>query len=348
MIYRIIAGTLIFSALFITFSSFQALTDETAVDHMRQLSEKEEMLSTKYLSYMSEIAHGNRARKMEKRRQELLTSVREAIQSAGKLRPYKGDASLRDAYKKYWSVLLSVFNEDYSKIVDMEEVAERSYDAMEAYLLIQEKAGETVDAAYKDVATAYRAFADKHGVKLLEAQQTKLTSKLNEAGQVNQYLNQVYLIFFKSYVQEGVALQGLNSGDLNAVEQAKNSMAKYAAEGLSKLDTVQAFKGDASVKNACRKVLEFHKMEADKFSVLSGYLIKHEEFDKMKKSFESIPASRRTKQDAENFNKAVKEINEFVNENNKMNEELNTSRSKVLDGWNDARKKFMDVHVPHK
>jgi hypothetical protein len=44
---------------------------------------------------MSEVAHGNRARKMEKRRNDLLNSINEAIRE-GKLRPYKGDASLRD------------------------------------------------------------------------------------------------------------------------------------------------------------------------------------------------------------------------------------------------------------
>jgi len=159
------------------------------VDHMRQLSDREQVLSTKYMSYMSEVAHGHRARKMEKRRQELIGTLREAIQEGGKLRPYKGDASLRDAYKKYWSVLLSIFTDDYGKIMDMEEVAERSYDAMEAILLIQEKADETVDSAYSDVAKAYTAFAEKHKVTLIEGEQSQLSNKLNNTGKVNHYLN---------------------------------------------------------------------------------------------------------------------------------------------------------------
>ena len=123
--------------------------------------------------------------------------------------PYKGDVSLRDAYKKYWSVLLSIFTDDYSKIVDMEEIAERSYDAMEAILLIQEKADETVDAASDDVATAYKAFADRHGVRLWRAKNPNLPANLIRPAKVNRYLNQMYLIFFKSYVQEGLVLDGL-------------------------------------------------------------------------------------------------------------------------------------------
>jgi hypothetical protein len=348
MLSRFVSGIAIIGALLLNVFTVRAQAAETAVEHMKQLSEKEEMLSTKYLSYMSEIAHGSRARKMEKRRQDLITSVRGAINEGGKLRPYKGDASLRDAYKKYWSVLLSVFTEDYSKIVDMEEVAERSYDAMEAYLLTQEKAGETVDAAYKNVAIAFKEFANRHNVTIVPGEQSKLSNKLEQAGEVNQYLNEVYLIFFKSYVQENLTLEGLNANDINAVEQSKNSMARFAAEGLVKLDTVTAFEGDATVMNACRKVLEFHKDEAEKFSVLRNYLIEREEFDKTKKAFDSKPAAKRTRSDIDSYNKAVKEFNETVNINNKLNEELNNSRSKVLEGWNTARKKFMDVHVPHK
>jgi uncharacterized protein len=345
MLYRIVTTTIILSTFF---NPFSTIADESPVEHMRQLSDREELLSTKYMSYMSEVAHGNRARKMEKRRQELIISLRQAIQEGGKLRPYNGDASLRDAYKKYWSVLLSIFTDNYSKIVDMEEVAERSYDAMEAILLIQEKADETVNAAHDDVATAYKAFADRHSVRLVEGEQSKLTGKLNKTGKVNRYLNQMYLIFFKSYVQEGLVLDGLGKRDLNAAEQSRNSMSKYADEGLLKLDTIKSFNGDGSMKAACRQVLEFHKKEVEKFSTLSDYLIKHEEFEKNKKAFEAMPASKRTQTDVDEFNKRVKEINEVVNKSNKMNQDLNSSRSKVLDSWDAARKKFMDQHVPRK
>src|SRR5688572_24943164 len=125
--------------------SLYAQPVEGPVAHMNLFNALEEDLSKKYLSYMSEVAHGRRARKMEKRRTDLLNSVSQAIYEGGKVRPYKGDVSLRDAYKTYWTVLLSIFKEDYHKIVDMEEVAEQSYDAMEAYLLTQEKAKEKLN-----------------------------------------------------------------------------------------------------------------------------------------------------------------------------------------------------------
>src|SRR5687768_9761015 len=117
---------------------------DSPVDYLNYLNQLEENLSKKYLSYMSEVAHGNRARKMEKRRQELITEIKKSLGDANRLKPFKGDATLRDAYKHYWDILLKVFNEDYHKIVNMEEIAEQSYDKMEAYLLAQEKAGDVL------------------------------------------------------------------------------------------------------------------------------------------------------------------------------------------------------------
>jgi hypothetical protein len=69
---------------------------ETAVGHMEYLSNLESQLSKKYMSYMSEVAHGEKARKMEKRRDDVVNSIRIAIREGGKLRPFKGDASLAD------------------------------------------------------------------------------------------------------------------------------------------------------------------------------------------------------------------------------------------------------------
>ncbi len=344
--YRINPIHLLCILLLITVINGEA--QNSPVDHMNLFSQREEILSESYMSYMSEVAHGGRARKMEKRRGEVIKAVKESIYEAGKTSPYKGDASLRDAYKEYWTVLLNIFNEEYHKVVDMEEVAEQSYDAMEAYLLIQEKAGDKLESAYEKVAQSYKAFALNHEVRLLEAQQTKLSKKLGQTGSVNQYYNGVYLIFFKSYVQEEAMLKALNANDLNGTEQARGSMLKFANEGLARLDTTKSFKGDASVISACKNVLTFHKSEAEQFSTITGFLISKEEFDKAKKSFDSRLANKRTQKDVDEYNKLLKEFNNTIVVYNKVNGALNTSRSKVLDNWEKVRKKFFDVHVPHK
>jgi hypothetical protein len=322
------------------------MAQSNPVEYMKQFSDRESMLSEKYMSYMSEVAHRGRARKMEKRRLEVVNGVKQNIKEIGALKPYKGDASLRDAYKEYWSVLYNVLNDDYAKIVDMEEVAEQSYDAMEAYLLIQEKANAKLEASYDKVSLSYRAFAASQNVQLVDGGDTELSKKLNKTGMVNQYTNQVYLIFFKSYIQEATMLQGLSKMDINAIEQAKGSLKKYSAEGLTKLDTLKPFKNDVSLASACKKVLAFHQSEADQFEQFTSFLIKRDDFEKYKKTFDAKPAGKRTQADIDQYNKLLTDYNGSIKKYNQVNNDLNNNRAKALDGFDKARAKFMDTHVP--
>ena len=329
MIYRftvtIILSIIVFTA--------RAQSAETASDYMSLLSNQETELSEKYLNYMSEVAHGHRARKSERKRQELISEIKQSISMANKLRPYKGDASLRDAYKKYWDVLLKVFNEDYHKIVNMEEIAEQSYDDMEAYLLAKEKADEVLSLEHEKVRVAYKEFALKNNIRLVDSD-SKMSKKL-------------YLIFFKSYKQEGYVTKAVNDKDINAIEQNRVTLQKFAEEGLSRLDTTKAFKGDGSLITACRKVLEFHKSEAIKdVPVQSEFVLKQSEFEKIQKAFTAKPESKRTKDDVVHYNKAIDDYNAAIVTFNKSNQTLNANQSKVLENWNNSSKRFMELHVP--
>ncbi len=318
----------------------------TPVEHLSFFSTRETELSKKYLSYMSEAAHGNRARKIEKKRQEIVSEIRQSLNEANRLRPYKGDASLRDAYKVYWDVLLKVFNEDYGKIVNMEEIAEQSYDAMEAYLLAQEKAEEVLENAHDKVEVAYEDFAARNNVTLIQTD-TKMSKRLRQVGAVNHYYHELYLIFFKSFKQEAYVMDAYNRKDINSIEQNKGTLIRFADEGLSKLDTLKAFKGDGSLVNNCRKVLMFHKTEAEKYIPgMSDYLLKADEFEKIKKAFDAKAQSKRTQADVDAFNKAVNEMNDAVAKSNKALQSQNAESKKALDGWNQAVKNFMEHYVP--
>lgn len=336
-----------FTILFCLFTGYDGLAQDGPVDHMQFFSNREQELSKKYLSYMSEVAHGNRARKLEKRRQEVIGEIRQSLGEATRLRPYKGDATLRDAYKRYWDILLKVFNEDYHKIVNMEEIAEQSYDHMEAYLLAQEKASDVLSEAQEQIQPVYRDFAAKHNVRLLAGEESRLDKRLRQVGAVNAYYNQVFLIFFKSHKQEAYVMDALNRKDLNGIEQNRNTLIKFAEEGLMRIDTIKAFKGDGSLAVACRRVLEFHKQEAEKqLPGVNDFLLKSEEFEKLKKVFEAKPASKRTREDVDAYNRSIDDINAALNQSNKLLTAMNSGRERVLDGWNDSRKRFMESHVP--
>ena len=318
-----------------------------AVKHMEFFTSRELELSQKYLDYMTQVAHGNRARKLEKRRQEVITQIKQSFGEASRLRPYDGDASLRDAYKTYWDILLKVFTEDYHKIVNMEEIAEQSYDHMEAYLMAQQQAGEVLSNAQDQIEPVYSAFAAKNNVRLIDGGDSKLEKKMRQVSAVNAYYYDIFLIFFKSYKQEMYVTEALNRKDLNAIEQNRAALAKFADEGLQRIDTIKTFKGDGSLTNACRKVLEFHKLEAEKqLPGMSDFLLKNDEFEKIRKAFDSKPAGKRTQTDIDVYNKAVDDLNAALQNSNKLLAAMNTGREKALSHWNQTRQRFMEAHIP--
>jgi hypothetical protein len=210
-------------------------------------------------------------------------------------------------------------------------------------------ASQKLHEAHDKIPKAYEAFAAKHNVRLVEGQSSKLSQRLNQAGQVNSYMNKIFLIYFKSNVQEALMVKAMENNDVSGVEQSKNSLARFSAEGLEILDTLKPFKGDGSLINACRRMLEFQKEEGEsKADFMPEFLIKKEEFEKIKKAFDAKPANRRTQAEIDDYNKAIADYNKAITDYNKSSAALNAAREKVFNNWETSRKRFLDLHVPHK
>jgi hypothetical protein len=319
---------------------------DSPVNYMSYLSAIEVDMAKDYMSYMSAMAHGSSPRRMERRRQEVLSTIQEGRQKVARLKPYQKETTLRDAYAKYFSILQSILKEDYSKIVNMEEIAEQSYDAMEAYLLAQEKASEKLEVAADTLQQEFRKFAAKNNVRLIESE-SKVSRKLKQTGRVTNYYNQIYLIYFKSSKQEGYIVAASNSGNVNSVEQNKSTLIKYVIEGLGKLDGIKPLDNDFSLVTACRNLLEFQKTEGEiKIPSVTDYLVRREEFLKFKKMYDAKPAQQRTSTEVDDYNAMVDEMNASAATFNKTNEEMNTQRTKLSDNWSSAVKKFLDAHIP--
>ena len=78
------------------------------------------------------------------------------------------------------------------------------------------------------------------------------------------------------------------------------------------------------------------------------YFLKKENFEKIKKSFDSKSGSDRTKKDVDAFNDGVKEINKATNTYNDINKQMDFERTDAQNKWNDAEKIFfVDNHMPY-
>lgn len=313
--------------------------------YMNAISNAHADMNKKYMAYMSAAAHIHRKRKIEKMRIQALEAIDKSLGVTGELPYYKGDNSLRKSSMDYIKFCYSVFNEDYNKIVNMEEIAEQSYDAMQAFLLLQEKTDEKIKQANAQMREASKAFAAKYNVNLV-SQKDELDEKMGQAGNLTRYTNNVYLVFFKCFWQDGEIVKAMNAGKLTAVEQGRTSLIRFAAEGLQALDTLKSFAGDPALANSCKRVLNFYKKMAENdIPKQMDYFLKKENFEKIKKAYEG--KGNPTKADVDAFNAAVKDVNNSMNTFNNINNNVNNTRNDVLKDWNETEKSFADSHMPY-
>jgi hypothetical protein len=321
--------------------------DDNPGNYMTRFYKAEQQVAQKYVAYMSAVSHGKGAKKADKKREDLLKTIDDARNKVSGIQAFEKDTSLRNSSASYLKLMYSVMNEDYDKIVDMEEISEQSYDAMEAYMMAQEKANEKLQEAAASRDLVAKKFATDHRVNLIE-EKNGLSEKMEKIGKVSDYYNDLYLIFFKASKQESYLTEAIEKKNINGIEQNKNALLKYAEEGLLKLDTMKPFESDKTIVNSCKKSMEFFKLEAGtKITVITDYLMKSDEFDKLKKAMDSKSAKDRTKEDVENFNKTVNEINKSVKEYNQTNQSLNERRSEVYNNWNTSVQEFFDNHMPY-
>ena len=250
---------------------------ENAGQYMDQITKANQVLTEKYLLYLSGMSHGKSARKVEKRRQEVLQAISDTRYSIMGMPPYKGDRTLKDTTVAYLKILNSVFNEDYGKIVNMEEIAEQSYDLMEAYMLAQEKANEKLQQASEKQNEMQRKFAAKNNITLIESE-SPAEAKMKIASAVMKHYDEVYLVFFKSYKQEAYLMDAVNQKNVNSIEQNINSLESFSEQGLEKLKGLKGYNNDASLIMACRNLLNFYKEEARKGSRMTDFFLKAENF----------------------------------------------------------------------
>jgi len=314
--------------------------------YMGAISKARGEMDAKYMAYVSAAAHGRRARKVEKLRQEVLDNITDCRYKTTDLPMYKGDNSLRQASIDYIKLIYIIFSEDYKKIVDVEELAEQSVDEMQAYILLQDKVNQKLHEGWGALDKATKDFAAKYNVTLT-AGTSPLGQKLETAAKLDQHINAVYLAFFKCNWEDNQLVKAMNNKKVNDMEQARSALSSYAVQGLKDLDTVKPFEGDAALVASARRALQFYQTEADKdVPKLTDFYVKEAEFNKQKQSMESKGNSR-TKEDVDAYNKAVKEFNAGVKSFNETNNKVNGARTAAVNDFNETEKKFADGHMPH-
>lgn len=333
--------------LSLAFSSTLSLSAQTPVQYMDKINAEFKKISEETWDYTRAVAHSKKARQIDGQRRQMINANRNGLNKIKNMQPYNGDASFRDSTARYLELSYAVLNNDYAKIMDMEEISEQSYDAMEAYMLAQQIANEKMEVAFQIAVAANEEFAKKNNIRLID-QESKTAEKLDKASEVFKFYNQIYLVFFKPYKQEIYLIDAQSKGDLNAMKQNQESLSRLSKEAKEKLKVIVPYKNNTTLKASCGDLLDFYIMEADtKVPLLVDFYLKKEKFDKLKTAMDK-KGKNLSEAEVNEFNAAVNDYNKASNDYNKINAELNNKRSGYLETWNNSVSRYLDKNISKK
>lgn len=333
--------------LSLAISSTLSLCAQTPVQYMDKINQEFKKISEETWDYTRAVAHSKKARQIDGQRRQMINANRNGLNKIKNMQPYNGDASFRDSTARYLELSYAVLNNDYAKIMDMEEISEQSYDAMEAYMLAQQIANEKMEIAFQIAVAANEEFAKKNNIRLID-QESKTAEKLDKASEVFKFYNQIYLVFFKPYKQEIYLIDAQSKGDLNAMKQNQESLSKLSKEAKEKLKAIVPYKNNTTLKASCGDLLDFYIMEADtKVPLLVDFYLKKEKFDKLKTAMDK-KGKNLSEAEVNEFNAAVNDYNKASNDYNKINAELNNKRSGYLETWNNSVSRYLDKNISKK
>ena len=338
---------LLLTLVFFTCISLQAQEFKTPVDYLNYIGKEQENISRSMWKYTSAVAHSKSARRIDNTRKLLVKSIQTASKKIAGLKDgYQGDVEYRNQILEYLSISEKNINEEYDKIIDMQEVAEQSYDAMEAYIMTRDLVNKKIDAENEKAELAQKNFCAKYNITLSE-NTSELGKKIKISNEVFAYHTEIYLIFFKANVTDLYLSNAVQKNDIGGIQQNAATLVQYATEGLEKLKAIKPYSSDNSMVLITKKALEFYKKQGEEFTPkVVAFMMFNEKFETAKKSLESKSDKDRTKEEIDNYNTMVKQVNKEIDTYNKINSVNFQEKNALIDQWNATGETFISSHVP--
>ncbi|WP_452221963.1 hypothetical protein [Lacinutrix salivirga] len=342
---KIITKFLLLAIFLITFSA-QAQKFKTPVDYLNFVGKELNTITKNNWKYTKAIAHSKSAKTIKGKRNVLVKSVQKALLKLQRAEGYDGD-EFKNQVLALMRLNENMLNQDYAKIIDMKEVAEQSYDLMEAYLLARELADKKMTEAQELYEQQFQAFADKYNVNIIE-NESDLSKNMKLSNEVFKIYNDMYLLNFKVRINEIYLWDAISKQDVSAIQQNANALKTSAIEGLTLLKTAPIYKNDKSLIENTKETFEFYIEEVDKYipQIVDFYVLS-EDVKSLQETIEKTPQKKRTKEQVDGFNKKVKEVNKAISNYNKVNKTLNAKRQKIVEQLNATNSKFLSKHIPN-
>jgi len=335
---------LLFFAFLILHTSF-GQKFQTPTEYVSYIKDQENNISKSTWKYTSAIAQKNWV-KIEECKEKLIKDIQVAKKKIGKLKEgYNGDVAYQNQILYYFDLCEKSLTEEYGKIIDLNDLAEQSNDAMDAYMQLDELVNAKLDAENEKVLATYKSFAEKYNVALTE--KSEWSQKISVYNQVCAYFNEINLLCFKvNFTDENLSKAILNA-DLGAIQQNNNILVQYSDEGLSKLETIQPYDGDYSVINSATKVFEYYKKQGQEYipSVI-GFFMSLDKFKNARTTLQSKSKEEKSQEEKDNYTAILKNLENELVAIRKVIYNNEKNKNELLSQWKATGQDFIVRHIP--
>lgn len=325
--------------------TFTQAISQNAYEYFSSINEHYEEINKDTWNYIKQVSKGANARRIDKKRTELINTLNKAKYNVSQIGAFEGNADLRNETRDYLNLLILTLKNDYQKIVDLEKIAEESYDAMEAYILTKERVSAKTEAAYNSLTVKQSQFAEANNINLVKSD-SRISKKLDNADQVMSYYNKIYLLFYKAYWYENQMLKAMEQSNVGDLEQYRATLAEVAQSNMDSLKNIRPFYGDKSLIDACQQLLYFYHGEAVRYMPEQiEFILLQKKMQELNKKMESKPQKKWTQQEINGYNQTINDYNAAVQKFNETSEYLSKFRKKGLDNWNNMTEKYYEEYL---
>lgn len=322
----------------------EAQSFKTPIEYLDFVASEQDEVLADIWRYTHAVAHRRSDRNILKRRTYLLESLETAISNI-----QNADGYLNENYKnkvlRHLEFCRDLLNQDYASIIDMHVTATQSYQAMENYVSTQELANKKLEKSQLEYDKDFYDFAKANNIEIVQSEDD-LSQQMKFSNEVLTYYNDLYLMFFKSYINEINLKDALDAEHTEEISQHANALKETAKEGLKNLEDQEKFKQDDALIKANKAAFEYFIDESgEKVNTITKFLQLNEDFENIRNTLDQKDERSRTNQDIENYNKKVQQVNAGIKTYNSVLSELDRSRNEVLNNINSTYAMFLEKHT---
>ena len=296
-----------------------AQTFDQPVEYNNFIVEEMNAVVGKNLEYISQSVHSENFEQIELKRKNVLKQIESAFNKISTAKPYEKGESLQSECVEVLNLYKGVFGAEMEEVNLLKESSQASFEAMETYFMAQDKAEKNLARATDRFYKAQKSCLKVHDIQMEEMENAEQDNVLQEISDVNEYVRDLYLIYFQMTKYSTIFLEAAGNEDKGGIEGKRKRLAAAANRASEKLNKMEGFKGDETFLKSTKAMVNLYKDLGENGFVDIVKVVKTKQEDL-------------TQADVDAYNKAI--------------EKLNTETPRLNNDFNQAQMELLKKHIP--